>query len=507
LISLGAVGRENRGRRQVPIETTPDRKRMSMADDSTLRSNRSNDAFRRGSAADGADAQPRSSDPLAELARLIGQTDPFAELAASNPRQQAEASAAADWRGRATPVAAAPRAQTPTADPRGLPPSSSYQRRDPHQMVSGDERSAQPDREELQDTPPFAGPYNAAPTRTRSGAADLGEESAFLAEGEPMGPDDDEIYDDPPPARWRGGVTALVIIVCATVGSAAAYAYRSYSTTVRETQAPPVITAERAPTKVIPANDPQSGKNITDRVGDQGLNERMVSREEQPVELRNMIAAAQPRVVLQSAPSIQQAPAGTPGSPGPVGSVPPQPSITQPNGATPAISEPKRVRTLTIRPDAADLSGRPVGSIAALPQQPRPATPPSTRGGDPISLDPQTSEPPATRERPPIAAAPPTRIATAPTNSNVNGNGASSGYMVQISSQKTDAEAQASIRALQAKYPHLLNAKPPHVSRADLGAKGVFYRAVVGPFASSSEANSFCSGLKAAGGQCVIQRN
>jgi hypothetical protein len=63
------------------------------------------------------------------------------------------------------------------------------------------------------------------------------------------------------------------------------------------------------------------------------------------------------------------------------------------------------------------------------------------------------------------------------------------------------------LRAAGAKYPHLLNSKPPHVSRADLGAKGVFYRAVVGPFASASEANSLCNGLKAAGGQCVIQKN
>ena len=101
----------------------------------------------------------------------------------------------------------------------------------------------------------------------------------------------------------------------------------------------------------------------------------------------------------------------------------------------------------------------------------------------------------------------PTRIATAPTNTTPAPTPSGGSYMVQISSQKTDAEAQASIRALQAKYPDLLNSKPPHVSRADLGAKGVFYRAVVGPFASSNEANSLCSGLKAAGGQCIIQRN
>jgi hypothetical protein len=81
------------------------------------------------------------------------------------------------------------------------------------------------------------------------------------------------------------------------------------------------------------------------------------------------------------------------------------------------------------------------------------------------------------------------------------------GYVVQISSRKSDAEAQASIRALQAEYPHLLNGQQPTVRRADFGATGVFYRAVIGPFASSSEANSLCNGLKAAGGQCIVQKN
>ena len=37
--------------------------------------------------------------------------------------------------------------------------------------------------------------------------------------------------------------------------------------------------------------------------------------------------------------------------------------------------------------------------------------------------------------------------------------------------------------------------------------KGVYYRAMVGPFASSEEASQFCGSLKAAGGQCFVQRN
>src|SRR5438132_275948 len=99
---------------------------MNMADDDSTLRTRSNDPFRRGPAAAGPDAQARNSDPLAELARLIGQTDPFADTATSNPRQPAEAAPAADWRGRATPVAA-PRMQAPAADPRGTPPNPFYQ--------------------------------------------------------------------------------------------------------------------------------------------------------------------------------------------------------------------------------------------------------------------------------------------------------------------------------------------------------------------------------------------
>ena len=41
--------------------------------------------------------------------------------------------------------------------------------------------------------------------------------------------------------------------------------------------------------------------------------------------------------------------------------------------------------------------------------------------------------------------------------------------------------------------------------RADLGSKGVYYRAMVGPFGSREEAVQLCSSLKQAGGDCVVQ--
>jgi cell division septation protein DedD len=84
---------------------------------------------------------------------------------------------------------------------------------------------------------------------------------------------------------------------------------------------------------------------------------------------------------------------------------------------------------------------------------------------------------------------------------------AGGGYLVQVSSQKNEGDAQASYRALQSKFPAVLGSRPPVIKRADLGDKGVYYRAMVGPFASTEEAAQFCGNLKTAGGQCVVQRN
>ena len=82
-----------------------------------------------------------------------------------------------------------------------------------------------------------------------------------------------------------------------------------------------------------------------------------------------------------------------------------------------------------------------------------------------------------------------------------------SGYSVQVTSQRSEGEAQTAFRALQAKYPNQLSGRAAIIRRADLGDKGTYYRALVGPFASAEEAAGLCSGLKAAGGSCIVQRN
>ena len=81
------------------------------------------------------------------------------------------------------------------------------------------------------------------------------------------------------------------------------------------------------------------------------------------------------------------------------------------------------------------------------------------------------------------------------------------GYAVQVTSERSESRAQTAFRALRAKYPHQLGGHEPMIRRADLGAAGIYYRALIGPFASAEQATELCRRLKAAGGDCLIQKN
>jgi hypothetical protein len=81
------------------------------------------------------------------------------------------------------------------------------------------------------------------------------------------------------------------------------------------------------------------------------------------------------------------------------------------------------------------------------------------------------------------------------------------GYLVQVSSKLTVHDAKTSYQELQNEFPAVLGSRSPVIMRADLGNKGVYYRALVGPFETPDEASQFCSNLITAGGRCVVQRN
>jgi hypothetical protein len=107
---------------------------------------------------------------------------------------------------------------------------------------------------------------------------------------------------------------------------------------------------------------------------------------------------------------------------------------------------------------------------------------------------------------------PPSQVADTAVGSAANNSAASeapavshNGFAVQIASERSQSKAQASFRRLQTRYPNQLHDHQPVIRRADLGA-GTYYRALVGPFASRDVAIELCSALKAAGGDCIIQK-
>ncbi|MGI8527185.1 MAG: SPOR domain-containing protein [Pseudolabrys sp.] len=429
-----------------------------------------------------------SNDPLAELARLIGQTDPFSEFGDRGSPRRAPAPS--------VPLTA--RDMRPTGQPNyGADPlEAQYQ---PALQPSLPYGASQ--------YPPGSDVYRAgfdpaAPDPSQpSGAYDATAyyQDTASAQG------NEDIYDDEPPRRRISVLAIAGIFVLAVLGTAGAFGYRALFGSSGSTP-PPVIKADATPTKIVasPSGEPQSNKLITDRLGDRGQGEKLVSREEQPIDLKDR----PPQSVFPGAPNANASPAAA--------------------ATTGIIGEPKKVRTIAIRPDqpfgtpaAAAAAPTPPGKSGAIARAAAPAasaeaeearppvrqipirqTPPPANA--PLSLNPDKESAPAR-----VAPAP-ARTASAPAARSAPAAAASSGgpgSYVQVSSQRSEADAQTSFRALQGKFPAQLGSRQAVIRRADLGSKGTYYRAMVGPFTSASEAGELCSSLKSAGGQCVVQKN
>lgn len=499
------------------------------------------------------------SDPLSELARLIGQTDPFEEFGRANrPAQQAGPGArhpAAPGRDdipRAAPIGSEPplpswltsahrnqqdygapgedgyrddpgvhaEAYRPHGSLEESYPETNYRRgpaTDFGQGGGADYRGARAYESDADDYSghgreargaPGASPYDdvlygtppGEPAPPRGGYRDSGRYADD--EADPYGDSRYDAREDEGGRSRRGKMLAVVgVLMLAVVGTAGAYGYRHYVAAPRGGE-PPVIKADNVPTKVVPASAPTgegSSKPIQDRVGGNAP-ERVVSREEQPVDV-NQMARPEPRVVF---PPLNQPNTNPPPQVERQTAAPPA-FQSAPAGKT-AADQPKRVRTVAIRgneqgqaPAVQAPIPPPPAAQAAPPPAPRASAPPRAaplddaepQGNAPMQLSPQRQQTSARAQQQTAAAT----------------TASAGGYVVQVSSQRSEQDAQASYRALQGKFPSVLGSRSATIKRVDLGDKGVYFRAVIGPFSGSDEASRFCSDLKSAGGQCVVQRN
>lgn len=478
-------------------------------------------------------AQPQGeSDPLAELARLIGQADPFSNFGREQQAQPARHEPRDQY---AAHEPAAEEEDEPAVRPSWVQNLAAARQASQEPAYREDSYREEPYREPERYDPPYADerhhqsqahdygqhapqfdhsgydPVLTGQGRGQQAASDRYDDVLYGRPDHDPGRDDftaqgghyDEGgYDRPPygedfeqeaPKARRGGMmTVVVVLLLAVVGTGAAFAYRTFVGSPRSGE-PPVIRADAGPNKVIPpgAGD-GSSKQITDRVGDKSA-ERVVSREEQPVDIN---AKTGPRVVFppltQNANPPSVASASTSARPTGAGVG---------NGTLTGGEEPRRIRTLSIRPDQPDSAAAAPAPARAQPPAQRtsttaPASTASTGASSanaPVSLSPQAQPPAAPADRQKVAAISPAAV---------TGGGA----YVQVSSQKSEADAKASFKSIQGKYASILGSRTASIHKAEIAGKGTFYRAMVGPFGTNEEAATFCGNLKTAGGQCVVQR-
>ena len=442
--------------------------------------------------------QPRGSDadPLAELARLIGQTDPFGNPGRSDSNQR---EAGREPRFEASRLDAPRHGQLAEPDAAEVPPPqpSWIQRaktldtsRQGLERLANPPAPAQPDvaaqgynkqgydDHAYESSPSLAAGYRDQPGHPEQYAEqDRYDDALFgqmpappqseYAESPYTYQDEDDADYDQLPKRRGGMVTVAVVVALAVLGTGGALTYRTFLGSPRSGE-PPVIRADAGPNKIVPpsANADASAKLSQDRLA-AGASEQLVSREEQPVNVEDNTKAG-PRVVFP--PLNQNA------NPPSAASVSPNGKVMTINTAAQGGDEPRRVRTLSVRGDQAD--GAPVA-------RPAPARPVAVAPTAPIALTPQARA-----------------GTTASIPQTQTGN-----YLVQVASQRNEAEALSSFRVLKAKYPAVLGSSTASIKRADLGDKGVYYRAMVGPFGTPDDASRFCGSLKSAGGQCIVQRN
>jgi SPOR domain len=472
---------------------------MSMADDSNVRTRRSENLHPDSEAGKTSERPP--GDPLAELARLIGQDDLFNQMRKDAAQADGRATArhpetdepgpAPDWLSRARPAAGEFRRSSGEAsqDARAYPhgdPLAEAHRQPARAAASADDAQHAAGTEGDEHDPRYADPQGSYPSTAYDQQAAYDQayagNDAAAYEPDPYAADAgyDETYEEPVRERRRGGlITVAAVLGLAVVGTAGAFGYRAFTGSGGGTQ-PPVIKADSMPAKVAPApasNDAQGSKLIYDRA-EKPQAERVVSREEQPIEMKD----AGPKMLMTSATSAT-GPQATPS----------QTAVAYAPASTASgtvATEPKKVKTFAIRPDGTS------GTESSRSRSPGTSAP--TR---------VAARQPADATRAPTGA--PTRTASipAPAAATASTPPVSSAYVVQLVSNKREAEAQSAFKVLQSKYPAVLGNRTALIRRVELGDRGTYYRAQVGPFANADQANVLCDKLKSAGGQCIVHKN
>jgi hypothetical protein len=274
----------------------------------------------------------QADDPLAELARLIGQSVPMNK----RDRRPAAPEAADDRRGQASQAAshaashAAPDEvlRAPVDDRYSTPGDEQQQQYvrdvDPDYRADRDDRYERATREHP--APPSRSRFRREPDFVVEPARDVADGEAHEAayqetadwhdrspderdshyqseyEDERYAADDhgygDEYSEEQNTVRRSGFIFVAAIFALAVLGTAGAFAYRAMFGGPMLPALPPIIKAESGPNKIVPSGvGSQDGSARDADDNNAASRERLVSREERPVNIPPPVTTTAPRSV------------------------------------------------------------------------------------------------------------------------------------------------------------------------------------------------------------------
>lgn len=468
-------------------------------------------------------------DPLAELARLIGQDDPFKGVIPKSG------------------LAIAPDRAEPTFEPQ---PSTGYALGGANEDFAATDSDFGDGQEASDD--------HGAPAEPAEPAVVHGAVGHFSAKGYaprriPSFPDDGDDALEQSPDAWAQGADVAVdgldvrptvkdspttgrtlvvlaaVVVLTSGGLAASFLARPSGMAANASVAPPTILAATGPSKIQPAAAPtgDGGQSepstlLDKNKGDGTATAKVVNTVEQPVDLSQAVK-----------------PSGDPSSPFP---------------------EPRRVKTLVVRPDGTIIANGPDGSAPAAPAldvtdanlafDARTAIPMPDRGPPPaITATPEESSAapssPATPVKTTTRAVTTPRVQPQPAAPVVDGadpapgaktrqttsasvhvrpkskpieeaslaaapdSGAATtgggGFSVQLGAPPSAQEAHDVSLRLQRKYAEQLGSYRPAIHEGKSGDKSVFRIRVGG--LSQDQAKDLCAKLQSGGAACFVARN
>ncbi|TDK38821.1 SPOR domain-containing protein [Rhizobium deserti] len=347
---------------------------------------------------------------------------------------------------------------------------------------------------------------------------------------------------------------------------------------------PVIITADKEPIKVAPANPggktvPNQDKAVYDRVAgaapETPKQQTLISSNEEPVDVvqKTLMPDTLP---LEGENDIEPTDVGETEDP----RLLPQEQPQQASAQDPVTVTPRKVKTMIVRPDgklveqevtapapavaaiqsekmpaapakSPEMASMPRDPIAAPAMQPAaapartqasgivPVSAPITPASEPVAAvkaqspaaTPALAQPVATATpaakapvpamrpaqqpvnvvaavtdqgnvRAPSAAPPPVPAATAANQVASLGDG---GYVIQIASLPSQAEAQKSYQSLSTKFGNVIAGRGVDIKQAEIAGKGTFYRVRI-PAGSKPEAVALCERYRSAGGTCLVAK-